>query len=94
MPKQTGVPEGGSSGKDFLDRLSSVLLPFLSIQVQSWSSLAPMLLKYLQNALPRPSVGAEVKPASSAHLGFTHKSFSPFPFNVSVVLPAHACGGF
>ena len=64
------------------------------MQVQPLSSLAPILLKYLQNALPRPSVGAEVKPASSAHLGFTHKSFSPFPFNASVVLPAHACREF
>ena len=53
-------------------------LPSLTSRFSCYS-LAPMPLKYLQNVLPCPSIGAEVKPASSAHVGFTHKSFSPLP---------------
>lgn len=61
-----------------LTDLALCSLPSLTSRFSCYS-LAPMPLKYLQNVLPRPSIGAEVKPASSAHVGFAHKSFSPLP---------------
>ena len=61
-----------------LTDLALCSLPSLTSRFSCYS-LAPMPLKYLQNVLPHTSIGAEVKPASSAHVGFTHKSFSPLP---------------
>lgn len=59
--------------------LSKTPPPCLLTQVQSLSSLALMPLKYLQNALSHTLLGVEIRPASSARLGFADKSLCPSP---------------
>lgn len=67
-------------------------IPF-NHHVQSLCSLTLMSPKYLQNALPFTLLGAETRPASSAHLGFAHKPFCPSP-SVFQWVSSQACGAF
>lgn len=84
MPKQTQVLKEEALPPMALSK-TPLLLPFT--QVQSLSALVFMPLKYLQNVQLHTLPGVVMRPTSSAHSGFTHKSLCRSPSVFQCLFP-------